>query len=170
MAGIPFKCCTRTFNHYVCTQCHSVLHKHCIAQKIEMGKVRQLGNSTVICCNNVTDKTLSELEEKNSILEETLSELTMDSQHKSTHIEKIKQNYFDLLNEASEREDKLNKIIKNHEENIVGLQNKIKETESQLNEYKNKSFESCETQTHIDVKTSSTMTNPPFRILYRNTN
>ena len=32
---------------------------------------------------------------------------------------------------------------------------------SQLNEYKNKSFESCETQTHIDVKTSSTMTNPP---------
>ena len=43
----------------------------------------------------------------------------------------------------------------------MGLQNKIKETESQLNEYKNKSFESCETQTHIDVKTSSTMTNPP---------
>ena len=85
----------------------------------------------------------------------------MDSQHKSTHIEKIKQNYFDLLNEASEREDKLNKIIKNHEENIMGLQNKIKETESQLNENKKKSFESCETQTHIDVKTSSTMTNAP---------
>ena len=162
MDSVLYKCCSKRFNHCICIQCNAVWHKHCILEKIERGEMEQISTNKVICCsiNNCKDidNTIIELEEKNSILEETLNELTYDSKLKTTYLERLKLDHTSLLNEASVREDELNIIIKQHEANISELENKIKALELDLKKYTYKTSKSCSTQTSVEVKDSTTMT------------
>lgn len=141
-----YKCCNKPFIHYVCTQCHGVIHKSCVNTK-KIKDIRLLNGNRVMCC--VSEHTnLSIQEEKNSLLEETLNELTTESELKSRQLEKVKRDYQQFLSEASLREDELNKLIMKNEETIQRLERQIVEMESIIASYKSKRFIHNSTQTN----------------------
>lgn len=147
--NVQFKCCEKLFTHYVCTQCSGVIHKTCVSSGKFKSNIRHLGNNKVICCHTEeeNDNSLILLEDKNSVLEETISELVLETQHKNRHLERLKLDFESLLTEASERESDLNEIIRNNDNIITGLKKQIGELKEELSKLKNKATNPCSTQT-----------------------
>lgn len=165
-----YKCCDKLFANYVCTQCNSILHKSCVASG-KFKVIRRLGNNKIICCNLDPEKdiSLTALEDKNSILEETISELTQESEYKSRHLERIKLDYHSLLNEASTREDELNKIIHGNEMIIRDLEVQIRTLTCELEKFKCKITTSKSTQTTHNSKNRGVMTDSQMCVASRST-
>lgn len=157
-----FKCCSKPFAHYVCTQCNGVLHKTCVVSGKLKTKIRRLGNNKIICCNTGIgkDNSLSIVEDQKSLLEETISELYLETELKNKHIDRLKQDHATFLNEASLREEELNKIIRDNESLIMSLRAEISELETALGEYRRKTNTTRSTQTKIEYRNSSVMTEP----------
>lgn len=157
-----FKCCEKLFSsYYVCTQCHEIIHRNCVTNGKYKGTLNIIKGNKVNCCNNESvdlEKSTNLLEEKNAALEETLNELSLDTQLKSTYIEKLKRENDHLLNEASMREDELNKIIVTNEKTISELNESIIRLKLDLKKYTDKIYNSNSTQTEIRVRNASTNT------------
>lgn len=161
MSG-KFKCCEKLFSsYYVCTQCHEIIHRNCVTNGKYKGTLNITKGNKVNCCSKESvdlEKSANLLEERNAALEETLNELSLDTQLKSTYIEKLKRENDHLLNEASMREDELNKIIVTNEKTISELNESLIKLKLDLKKYTDKIYNSNSTQTEIRVRNTSTTT------------
>lgn len=161
MSG-KYKCCQKLFtSYYVCTQCHEIIHRNCVTTGKYKGTLNIIKGNKVNCCTREVidlEKSISIIEEKNTVLEETLNELSLDSNLKTKHIDKLKREHETLLNEASIREDELNKIISENENTIYELKEHIKKMKLDLSAYTNKVFSSGGTQTEMAFRNAATTT------------
>lgn len=109
-----YHCCkNRVFTHYVCINCHSLFHKSCLPKY--KSKIKFVSEHKISCCEQESER---QLDDNPSILEQTLSDLTFDSELKDKQLEKLKVDCKLLLKEASEREEELNEILARQEEAI----------------------------------------------------
>lgn len=156
MSVFKYKCCARVFSsYYVCTQCSQIIHRGCVANGRFKGNLQVIEGHKVNCCKpDIVDieKSITIMEEKNALLEETLGELTTDSQLKYQQLEKVKKDYEFFINEASIREDELNKIIVKNEETIKSLSENLTALRNQLEVYTTKLQKTCSTQTEIRAR------------------
>lgn len=161
MSGYRFKCCGKVFSsYYVCTQCHEIIHKSCVTGGKYKQKFDVIKGHKISCCGTVNqdmEQSLIMMEEKNSALEETISELVTDNQHKSKHMERFKKEHEYFLNEASIREEEFNKIIAENEETIKKLLKDITVLKSEITKFAHKEYSTISTQTTIEVRNKSTM-------------
>lgn len=161
MSG-KFKCCEKLFSsYYVCTQCHEIIHKNCVTNKKYKGTLNIIKGNKVNCCTNEVinlEESLCVAEEKNTALEETLQELSIETELKTKHIDKLHTQYKQLLNEASLRDDELNKIIDQNEKTISELRETVESLKLNLNYYVDKAYSSNSTQTEIKTRNASTST------------
>lgn len=160
-----FKCCQKLFSHYVCIHCYGLIHKSCISSGLFKNKVKIINGHKVNCCQ--PENLEESVEEKNAALEETLSELAMDTQLKNKHIERISREYNQFVNEASLREDELNKTIVQNELVIDNLKIEILKLKHELNVFTSKVYLTCETQTNVNSRNISTETDEVWDVLNR---
>lgn len=148
-----FKCCNKSFIHYVCINCKEVIHKYC-ASKFKK-QIRFLADNKIICCGSPDDSHTSSEGDSTENLERTIQELVEEREMKDKHFQKLKRNSELLIREATVREDELNEIIKNQEENIQKLRELITELKRSLGNYTKKVTQTAGTQTFVDTKTVS---------------
>lgn len=141
--NIAYKCCkTKPFMHYVCVKCHSIYHKSCVPKFKK--QIRFVKLNKIICCED--DLSYSELDEKSTVLEKTINDLTEDSEMKNKHIQKLKTNNKLILDEALQREEELNELLERRERIIHELKQYINELEKTIAD-KIKTTTSISTQT-----------------------
>lgn len=153
-----FKCCKKAFIHYVCTECSQVFHKSCLMRK----KNVQFTVDHKIKCNGCNSRNPREdsgeessllLEEK-SLLEKTISDLTVDSDEKDTYIQRLRREKDLLLDEAMRAEEELTEVIRRKDVLIEELQARVSELE-RINGQVNKPISSVGTQTCQIVRKNS---------------
>lgn len=83
-----YKCCNRPFMHYVCVKCFSVIHKCCLSKY--KNKIKHLRENKIVCCQS-TEESFSNDDDEKSILEKTINDLTDDSEMKTKHIKKLRE-------------------------------------------------------------------------------
>lgn len=162
-----FKCCkSKSFTHYICVECLSVIHKCCIPKF--RNKIRFIKENKIVCCK-LDDSFPIEEDEEKSILENTISELNEDSIAKNKHINRLKEENKLLLDEAIKAETEMSQLIRNQEKIIQELNLQIVELKKQTQTTK-KIFKNNTTQTekkvkHITTSTDLTMENLNMNIL-----
>lgn len=121
---LSFKCCkTKHFIHYICIKCQSVFHKSCLTRF--RSKIRFVKENKIICCEDINDSHTSDQDDEKSILEDTISELTSDSDLKSAYIKKLQMENKLFVQEATKLEEEMTDLIKSQEKIIEDLNKEI---------------------------------------------
>lgn len=108
-------------------KCLEIFHKACVQRK--KGNYKFVENHKIICCEN-TEEQASVC--ANSILEQTIHELSEDIESKDRYLKKMKTEMEVLLNEALRSEEEANKMIKNQEKIIEEMEKYNKQLEQKL--------------------------------------
>lgn len=148
-----YKCCNKSFIHYVCTRCHEVTHKYCASKYKKT--IRFISENKIICCGNDHD---SDNDSINENLEKTIRELEEDRDVRDRHIQKIKKEAELLIGEATVREEELNAALKNQEAKIQELESYVRDLKQSISIYTTKVTKTSSTQTTFIGKDASTLT------------
>lgn len=154
-----FKCCNKSFIHYVCINCNEVVHKYC-ASKLKK-EIRFISENKIICCGSDDSPNEESAGDSTETLEKTIQELVEDKEMRDRHLQKIKKDSEMLVREATAREDELNELVMNQEAKIRQLRELIGELRLSLEVYTNKMTQAAGTQTVVDTKNVSTVTDNP---------
>lgn len=126
---MTYQCCkTKPLTCYVCINCHRMVHKSCLNRS--KSKYRILNDHRIECCQGQKE----DVDVEKSILEDTLRELTEESQLKTGHIEKLKQDHNNFLEEALRNEEELNVTINNQQIYIDKLLKELSALKEKLDE------------------------------------
>lgn len=142
-----FECCkSKSFpsSYFICVNCFKIFHRCCtLKQKsnyefIEGFKIR--------CCND--DNSAKLTDDEKTFLEETISELTENSQSREKHITKLKKDHEKFIEEATQREEELDNLLKEQHIFIEKANNEIMSLKQELQKFTNKltSTKSSQTQ------------------------
>lgn len=159
-----FKCCNKSFVHYVCINCNEVIHRYC-ASKLKK-EIRFLSDNKIMCCDSTDSSNESTINDPTETLEKTIQELIEDRQTRDRHLEKLKRDREVLVMEATAREDELNELVTNQEAKIRQLQELVAELKLSLEVYTERVAQTAWTQTTVDTISVSTITDgPPHMVL-----
>lgn len=144
-----FECCKGKIfpnSYYICTDCFKVYHKSCVLKN--KSKYTFSTGFKIKCCENTeTYSSQSLLLEKN-MLEETIQELTESSQVHENYWRKIKTDYDKFLEEATEREQELNDLLRKQSDQIIKYSAEIKKLQDLISELTHKTCNTQSTQTN----------------------
>lgn len=141
---VNFGCCrTKPFppNYYICKNCLKVFHKSCVQQN--KNKYKFLKDFQILCCNLDSKND----EDEKSLLEQTIGELSENSEMQNKHIEKLKRENKQFLKEVAMREEELNELLKKQQESIRNYEAEIIELRHKIDELTNKTIKTISTQT-----------------------
>ncbi|KAG5876134.1 hypothetical protein JTB14_029700 [Gonioctena quinquepunctata] len=113
----------------------------------------------LILCENCKDHSETSSADEKSVFEQTINELTESTEMMNSQIEKLTQNNNLFADEAVQREDELNDIIKSQEEIIRESSIKIDELQIIIHNLTSKPKQTTSTQT--EANNSSSKLIPP---------
>lgn len=151
-----FECCKgKSFpsSYYICTDCFKIYHKSCVLKN--KSKYTFSTGFKIKCCETTeTYSSQSLLLEKN-FLEETIQELTESSQVHENYWRKIKADYDKFLEEATEREQELNDLLRKQSDQIIKYSAEIKKLQDLISELTHKTCNTLGTQTNNNDHTKN---------------
>lgn len=119
-----FKCCKSKVSttYYVCIKCYSIMHSSCFSRTKSK---RIIEGHKIICTDCQLDEDDDDQIIPNPNLNELLQELKAENDQKTEFIKKLQAQINNYGDEASEMEERLNKIVVEQEEEIKTLKNQI---------------------------------------------
>lgn len=152
-----FECCkTKSFpsSYYLCINCFKVYHKSCVLK--DKANYTFVNGFKLKCCESDEELLKKTIDEK-SILEETILEMSENSQLREKHISKLKVEHEKLLEEVTAREDELNSFINEQQALLEKANKEIQKLRQDIFHFTNKLMDSKYTQT-IENKTTTSST------------
>lgn len=141
---------------YVCQYCFKLFHKRCVMKNKK--KFNIIKNHVVICsdCND-KNKSSNCQEWEKILLEQTIEELTIETEAKGKQLERVIFDKDTTLQEAIKTEEELNEVIRQQEKTLQAHLSKIRELEALIKSHK-KNMMSKETQTTTRYRSAKTQT------------
>lgn len=143
-----FDCCkTKPFpaSYYICVNCFRVFHRSCVLK--EKSKYAFLEGYKLKCCEKLNNEDI--FSEEKSILEETISELTDNSNLREQYINRMREDHKQFIEEVTLRENELNNFIKKQEETLEKANREIDKLKREISLFSNLSTSSQSTQTEV---------------------
>lgn len=143
-----YECCKgKNFpnSYYICTVCFKVYHKSCVLKN--KSKYTFSDGFKIKCCENLELNSSQSFLHEKTIMEETIQELTENSQVHENYWRKIKADHEKFLVEATEREQELNDFIIIQDEQIKKSAIEIKKLHDLISDLTNKTWNTRSTQT-----------------------
>lgn len=106
-----FECCkSKSFpsGYFICIKCLKIYHRCCVLK--DKSKYDFIEGFKIRCCDN--DSSMKQSDDEKTFLEETISELTENSQFREKHIIQLQKDHEKFIEEATQREEELDTIIK----------------------------------------------------------
>lgn len=153
-----FECCkSKSFpsSYYICVNCFNVFHRSCVLKN--KNNYSFIKGFKIRCCEH---NDLKRSDEEKTFLEETISELTENTNLQEKHITQLKKDHEMFTEEASQREEEMDHLIKQQQEFIDRANKEILSLKQELENFSSKSTTTkCSQTERIPVAEKEIQTN-----------